>query len=165
MKFSLALFFKYKGHVILLLLLCIFISLLLSDIPWIINFLNNKNTQEGMVSDDSINTMNKILNDKYATNTQKLSAIKSLTDIMENLKDQTQYLTILNDGTKNEKEKIDDITKLVDSYLNSTSSLVKSSTANLKNTESTSTAESTATDSTSSNTKDAEEKDTKTETD
>lgn len=131
MKFSLALFLKYKGHVILLLLLCIFISLLLSDIPWIINFLNNKNTQEGMITDDSINTMNKLLNDKYATTTQKLAGIKSVADMMENLKDQTQYLSILNDGTRNENEKLVAVTKLIDSYLKSSTSLMKSSTNNL----------------------------------
>lgn len=132
MKFSLALFIKHKGHSILLLLLCIVISLLLSDIPWLVNFLNGKTSQEGMISDDSINTINKTLNDKYATGAQKLAVIKGIADVMETMKDQNIYLTILNDGTKNEKEKIDDITKEVDKYLNSTTKLTKDATSSVK---------------------------------
>jgi len=132
MKFSLAFFLKRRGIAILLLLLSIVISLLLSDIPWLVKFINGNNVREGMVSDNSISTINNILNDKYATNTQKLSAIKGIVDIMETSKDQSPYSIILNDGTKNEKEKIDEITKLVDKYMNSSSKQTKDATKSIK---------------------------------
>ncbi len=133
MHFSLANFIKYKGPSILLLLLVIIISLAMSDIPWLVKFIHGKNgTQEGMTTDDSIPTIDKILNDKMASVSQKLTAIKGLVDIMDNAKDQTQYLSILSDGTKNDTEKIEGITELVEKYLNSSSKATKDMTKDLK---------------------------------
>lgn len=133
MHFSLANFIKYKGPSIVLLLLVIIISLFLSDIPWLVQFIHGgKRTQEGMTTDDSIPTIDKILNDKMASIAQKLTAIKGIADIMDNAKEQTQYMSILTDATKNDSEKIEDITELVEKYLNSTSKSTKDMTKDLK---------------------------------
>jgi hypothetical protein len=51
---------------------------------------------------------------------------------MDNAKDQTQYLSILSDGTKNDTEKIEGITELVEKYLNSSSKATKDMTKDLK---------------------------------
>jgi len=133
MQFSLANFIKYKGPSILLLLLVIIISLLLSDIPWLVKFIHGKkSSQEGMTTDNSIPTIEKILSDKMGTKSQKLAAIKGIVDLMDNGKDQMQYLNILEDGSKNENEKIEKINELVEKYMNSTTKATKDMTSDLK---------------------------------
>lgn len=133
MQFSLANFIKYKGPSIILLLLVIVISLLLSDIPWLVKFIHgSKYSQEGMTTDNSIPTIDKILSDKIGTRTQKLAAIKGIVDLMDNGKDQMQYLNILEDGSKNENEKIEKINELVEKFMNSSSKATKDMTGDLK---------------------------------
>lgn len=133
MKFSLASFIKYKGPSIVLLLCVIVISLALSDIPCLVRFIHGKNKSlEGMTTDNSITTIDKILSDKYASNSQKMAGIKAIVDMMDNGKDQTQYNSILTDETKSDTQKIEGINELVEKYMNSTEKAKKDMSGELK---------------------------------
>ena len=114
MKFDLGFFLKRQWCSIVLLLACIFISLALSDIPFLVsNYTMQKLPIEGMETASVVSKLNDILKDTTGTQTQQLDAIKALVALMVVMKDQKQYDIILNDGKLNEADKIKAITELV----------------------------------------------------
>jgi hypothetical protein len=114
MKFDLGFFLKRQWWSIVLLLACIFISLALSDIPFLVsNYTMKKLPIEGMETGSVVAKLNDILNDTTGTPTQQLDAIKSLVALMVVMKDQKEYDNILTDGKLNESDKIKAIKALV----------------------------------------------------
>jgi len=115
MKFNLGFFLKRKAFSIILLLACIFISLALSDIPFLVS--NYSTSTEGMTTSSVVSKINDILNDGNPTKAQKLTAITGLVALMTSVSDQNKYNEPLTDGKLNEDEKVKAIQKLVDDSL------------------------------------------------
>jgi len=123
MKFNLGFFLKRQWGSIVLLLACIFISLALSDIPFLVsNYTLQTLPIEGMETASVVSKFNDILNDKTGTPSQQLEAIKGLVALMVTIRDQNQYNNILTDGKLNEDEKIKGIKALVHESQNNTAS-------------------------------------------
>lgn len=110
MKFSLAFMKNKKNMAILMLLLSIFISLALSQLQYIQSL---KHAREGFIQAADMKTYEMILavvGDKDGTNAQKLSAVRSMVDMMSKL-DKKDYLEILDNSKLTDEEKIIEIKK------------------------------------------------------
>lgn len=110
MTLNLAFISKRKMLSIFLLLACIFISLIL-------DYFYNKNI-ETMTETDVVSKMNDIINDRSATSTQKLTALKAIVPFMDNLSDQNPYNSIFLDTSKSQNTQLEEVQKLVTNSIN-----------------------------------------------
>jgi hypothetical protein len=97
---------------IVFLLLCIFISLSLSNIPFLVNNTMpvKEVTLEGMDNSDSQTVVENILNDKIVTsNKKKLTAIEGIIPFIEDKEIRTKFNTILNNRKMSDSKKIEKI--------------------------------------------------------
>lgn len=113
MKFNLGFlgFIKNRRNIaILLLLLSIFISLALSQLPYIQSL---KQVREGYISPADVKlyeTVLAIMGDKDASAHQKLSSVRSMVSMMTKT-DQEDYLKILDNSKLTDDEKVIEIKK------------------------------------------------------
>ncbi len=110
MKFNLGFFKNRKNIAIILLLLSIFISLALSQLPYIQSL---KHAREGFVSPAEVKMYESILTmlgDKDATANQKLTAVRSVASMMSK-SDQKDYLDILDNTKLTDDEKVLELKK------------------------------------------------------
>lgn len=114
MKFDLGFFLKRQGWSIVLLLACIFISLALSDIPFLVsNYTMQKVPIEGMETPSVLSKIKAIIDDTTGTITEQITAIKGLVALMSTNQDKKPYDNILTDSKLSDSEKIKEIKVLV----------------------------------------------------
>lgn len=101
---------------IVILLLCIFLSLSLSNIPFLVNNTMpvKEVTLEGMDNNDSKSVIKTLLNDKYiVSNKKKISAINDIIPLIEDKKLQTKMKNIINKKNTSDVTKIKNLKDLV----------------------------------------------------
>lgn len=101
---------------IIFLLLCIFISLSLSKIPFLVNNTMpvKEVTLEGMDNNDSKSVIKTILIDKHVqSNKKKLNAINDIIPFIEDKKIKSRIQTIINNKKTSDVTKMENLKKLV----------------------------------------------------